>query len=141
MFDEKEILIVEDDVYTALDLAGAVEDANGRVVGPHAFVCDALECLEHVKVDAAILDAQLCDRDVTPLALRLTQMGLPFVIQSGTGLPPALKAVIPDLPVLTKPISPRVVVAHLLGQIRQSTRVISRTSVSMLELPRLVVGG
>ena len=80
MFAEKLVLIVEDDAYIALDLAGAVEDAHGQVAGPVACVRDALDVLETTHVDAAILDAQLCDRDVTPLAMLLKQRGVPFVI-------------------------------------------------------------
>ncbi len=55
MFENRPILIVEDECYLALDLANAVEDWNGKVVGPAATVVEALALLAAEKSGAAIL--------------------------------------------------------------------------------------
>ena len=62
------ILIVEDQAIIALDLESAVEEANGQVIGPASTVREALKLLHANEVDAAILDANLPDGDVTPVA-------------------------------------------------------------------------
>lgn len=113
MFDGKPILIVEDEAMIALCLSLAVEDLNGQVVGPVATVREALELLETATIAAAVLDANLADRDVTPVALHLVERKVPFVIHTGTWVPPDLAALHPDLPVLMKPLSPTVVLARL----------------------------
>lgn len=114
MLTNKIILIVEDNVYLALDLAMAIEDANGRVAGPVASVADALALLASTKISAAVLDCELIDPDVTPIAMQLIEEGVPFVIHKGGDLPPALAAMTPcDVPVLSKPLKPSVVVQLL----------------------------
>lgn len=42
MFSEAPVLIAEDNVYLALDLSMAVEEMQGRVVGPASSVAEAL---------------------------------------------------------------------------------------------------
>jgi len=111
------ILIVEDEALVALALAEAVEDLEGRAVGPVATVTEALALLEHEQVAAAILDANLRDRDVTPLAMQLIEASVPFVVHAGTGLPTDLAARHPDVPVVMKPARSTAVLAALLQQV------------------------
>jgi hypothetical protein len=94
----------------------AVEQHGGTVVGPIDSVAEALLLLASRPPSGAVLDCQLADRDVTPLALRLLELGIPFVINTGTGPPPELAAAAPDLVVLVKPVRPELVVATLAGQ-------------------------
>jgi hypothetical protein len=42
MLEDKPVLIVQDNIYLALDLCSAVEQLQGRVVGPVSSVADAL---------------------------------------------------------------------------------------------------
>lgn len=109
------ILIAEDQVLVALDLAAAVEEQGGVVVGPVAEVAEALAIVEAVPIAAAILDANLLDRDVTPLALRLIERGIPLIIHTGTGLPDTLAQACPALTVVMKPV-PSTMVLEALGQ-------------------------
>jgi DNA-binding NtrC family response regulator len=111
------ILIVEDEPMVALDLALAVEDIEGKPIGPVATVAEALALIDAQVVAAAILDANLLDRDVTPLALALVERSVPFVIHTGTGLPADLAKSHPDLPVVMKPATSTVVLAALLQQV------------------------
>ena len=46
MLGDKAVLIVEDNVYMALDLSQAVEELNGRVIGPVGTVAEALALIE-----------------------------------------------------------------------------------------------
>jgi DNA-binding NtrC family response regulator len=119
LFENRPILIVEDECYLALDLANAVEDWEGRVVGPVATVAEALELLEGQHVAAAILDSQLADGDVTPLARELSARGVPFVIHTGTRLPPELASSLPNVPVVMKPVRSSIVLACLLNEMRE----------------------
>lgn len=111
------ILIVEDEAVVAMDLAFAVEQLEGRPIGPVATVAEALALLEKESVAAAILDANLQDRDVTPLALQLVERCVPFVIHTGTGLPAELAARHPHLPVVMKPARSTAVLAALLQEV------------------------
>ena len=121
MFSAQLILIVEDEPLLAMDLAEAVEELEGVVIGPVSTVATALELLENVSVTAAILDANLLDRDITPVALRLAGAGVTLVVYTGTGLPPEVLAQRPDLPVLRKPATAQLVVKRLICEIQKST--------------------
>ena len=123
MFSAQLILIVEDEPLLAMDLAEAVEDLEGVVIGPVSTVAAALELLETVSVAAAILDANLLDRDITPVALRLASASVPLVVYTGTGLPAEVVAQRPDLPVLRKPAGAQVVVQRLVCEMQKSTAI------------------
>jgi hypothetical protein len=96
---------------------------QGVVVGPVSTVAAALELLDKLSVAAAILDANLLDRDITPVALRLACAGIPLVVYTGTGLPPEVAAQRPDLPVLRKPAAAQVVVQRLVCEMQKPTVV------------------
>ncbi|MES2173788.1 MAG: response regulator [Pseudomonadota bacterium] len=100
------ILIVEDEPIIAMLMAEDVEELGGIVLGPFASVAEALAILADNKVAGAVMDANLLDRDITPVALQLLDRGVPFVIYSGTGLPRALAARDPNVPLEMKPGQP-----------------------------------
>lgn len=118
--DRSAVLIVDDEPFIALDLAMAVEDAGGIVVGPAGSVREALALLERNHVTAAILDVNLSDGDVSPVVEILVARGIPLVFQTGVGLPQALKARYPSLLVYAKPVHSDQLVQSLVGLIRQS---------------------
>jgi DNA-binding response OmpR family regulator len=74
LFSRTRILVVEDDPLTALDLAATVRDTGGTVIGPVASVEEALEILDAIEVDAAILDVNLSDG----CAFRRSRPGIPI---------------------------------------------------------------
>jgi CheY-like chemotaxis protein len=119
MFCDAPILIAEDNLYVALDLSNAVEDRDGRVVGPASTVFEALGLLERHHVAAAIVDCQLGDRDAAPLARLLAQRRVPFVIHTATALPQLIGDLYPEVPVLTKPIQSSAVLTCLLDEMRK----------------------
>jgi len=97
------VFVAEDEPFIAMDLALAIEDAGGEVVGPAASVEEALALLATRTVVAAILDVNLVDGDCTPLVEVLAGHGIPMILQTGVGLPPALAARFPGLVVQIKP--------------------------------------
>jgi len=119
MLTDKAILIVEDDVYLALDLSMAVEGSNGRVVGPVGTVAEALELLESEPVSAALLDSQPADGDVTPVAMLLTKRGVPFVIHACTGLPAGVARSLPEAPLVIKPFHSEQILSRLMSEMQR----------------------
>jgi DNA-binding NarL/FixJ family response regulator len=107
------ILIVEDEPLIALELKAAVEDAGGKVVGPVGSVKGALDLLTADAVVAAILDVELSDGNVVPVATALVQLGIPIVVQSGVDLPADLRRECPDLVHYQKPVSSRLLIEKL----------------------------
>jgi DNA-binding response OmpR family regulator len=99
------ILVVEDEPFIALELKATIEEAGGKVVGPVGSVSAALALLQTCVIAAAVLDVQLIDRDVTPVAEALVARGVPLVFQSARSLPPDLLSRCPDAIVFKKPIS------------------------------------
>ncbi len=113
MLNNSLVLIAEDEAVIALDLTMAVRDAGGRVAGPAASVKRALALIDEMPIEAAILDVNLSDGDISPVAALLLASGIPIVLQTGVGLPADLVARYPDLPVQIKPCTAQSLVAHL----------------------------
>lgn len=107
------VLVVEDEPFIALDLALAIEDAGGDVMGPAASVKEALALLASRSVDGALLDVNLIDGDISPVVERLIALGVPIILQTGVGLPADLAARFPHLVVRIKPF----VAAHMVAQL------------------------
>lgn len=115
--DQLFVLVAEDEPYIALNLAFAVEDAGGRVVGPVASVEEALALLETNPVSAAILDVNLADGDISPVVEILVELGVPIILQTGIGLPPELAARFPGLVVHLKPCHPDKLIEELVAML------------------------
>ena len=103
MLDGALVLIAEDQPIIALAIAFAVANAGGEVAGPVASVKNALELVSSKPIQAAILDVNLIDGEVTPLAEALRARKIPMVLQSGVELPPALAALACDFSLMMKP--------------------------------------
>jgi hypothetical protein len=117
MLEDKPVLIVQDNVYQALDLCAAVEQLDGRVIGPIGTIADALVVLDNEYIAAAVVDCELPDGDMTPLVEALSKKGVPFVIQSTTAIPPEIATVRPGGRVLIKPIQARDVASILAHEV------------------------
>lgn len=114
------VLLLEDDFFTALELAAEIEASGGYVVGPYAAVEVALRAMETERVDGAILDVNLADRDATPVATLLLDRGVPVVINSGSALPAALQALSARLPLIRKPAHPSRATSILAARLHSS---------------------
>jgi DNA-binding NtrC family response regulator len=122
MLGRRRILVADDEVLIASDLAAAVEEAGGEVVGPVASVREGLTLVASEVVHAAILDVRLLDRDVSPLAELLLERGLVVVFHSASPVPREITDRYGDIVLCPKPM--------------QSDQVIYRLAVLMPPLGR-----
>jgi PAS domain S-box-containing protein len=76
-------LLVEDEALVGLMMRAALTDAGYHVIGPYASVGDALIALRSERPDCAVLDINLLDGPVYPLATALADAGVPFVFATG----------------------------------------------------------
>jgi ActR/RegA family two-component response regulator len=102
------VLLVEDDYLIATDLAASLEDLGIEVLGPAGSVQDALELVEShgERLDAAVLDINLRDEGVYPVANALAARGVRFVFTTGydaIAIPESFASV----PRCEKPVDPR----------------------------------
>jgi DNA-binding response OmpR family regulator len=79
----KRILIVEDDVLLAMDLAEQLEALGFDVVGPCMSVAQALSAYEEEGCDVAVLDINLGKETSEIVAKRLRAEEVPFIVASG----------------------------------------------------------
>lgn len=103
----RRILVVEDDYMQAGDLNRHLESLGAEVLGPAATVAEALAFFGEAPMpDAAILDIQLEDETVFPVADALYARGIPFCLLSGqdTWATPDPYA---DVPCAAKPVDLR----------------------------------
>ena len=110
---QRRILVVEDEIFVALDVAATVEDANGTVLGPVGSVRQAIDIINSNEIDAAILDVNLVDGDVEAVLDWLMNRHIFVVIHTGGGLPARLAARYPEVPVFHKPTPPSVLTRTL----------------------------
>lgn len=115
MTDRPAILIAEDDAMIALALELAAIDCGAVVQGPYATVAEAIERIERDLPQAALLDGNLRDGPVTPLARHLIHLGVPLLIHSAHPIPAKLASEFPRLPVMAKPAPPLAVISRLLS--------------------------
>ena len=80
------VLLVEDELFVALDLQDTIENAGFSVDGPYISVASAMSALGSVLPDCAILDVRLADGEVYPVAEALAAAGIPFIFHSGHAL-------------------------------------------------------
>lgn len=109
------ILIVEDELLTAIDVAATVEEAQGTVLGPCSSVQEALNLIEHHTIHAAIVDVNLSDGDISPVLDRLLSHGVFVIIYSSADLPKDMTRRHPNLPFFQKPIPHSVLTRALIN--------------------------
>jgi CheY-like chemotaxis protein len=109
----KTVLLVEDEMFVALDIQMTLEDEGWQVSGPFASAREALEYLETHSADCAILDVRLADGDVFPVADKLEKAGIPFLFHSGHADPKKLEQQYPSSRVCQKPCHPTALIQKL----------------------------
>ena len=119
MLNQVSVLIVEDEPFIALDLAEAVKEARGNVIGPAGSLREALRLIEPGLVQAAVLDVNLSDGDVTPVAEFLIEGGVPVIFYSGLALPAALRERYPFAWFCKKPTPPAQLLNELVALMRK----------------------
>lgn len=103
---QKTILIIEDEFIIAMDLKVMLERLGWRVLGPVPRVAQALRLLEDELPTVALLDVNLGDHLVTPVAEALRSRGVPFAVASAYDKPELVGgAVLVGAPNAGKPTS------------------------------------
>ena len=103
------VLLVEDKSTVALMVEEFLSELGLRVVGPFGSVRDAMRALRETSLDAAVLDINLGNKSVYPVADALLEKKVPIAFISGYGA----EGVDPryaHLPLVQKPIDRRVLV-------------------------------
>ena len=119
------VLVAEDEPFIAVDLALAVADAGGQVVGPAASCDEALAFLKTRTVAAAIVDVDLLDGHCSPVVEVLVDLGVPFILHTAVDLPPALATRFSGLVVQMKPCPAASLVARLAILIAEGGRALA----------------
>ena len=99
----RRILVVEDEILVAGELADDIEELGGLVVGPAYSVSEALVISERSDFDAAILDINLNGKEVFPVSDLLLGRGIPFVFHTGTVKGPSALKLYDGVPDVSKP--------------------------------------
>ena len=110
--DRPRVLVVEDEALIAMEVVATLEDAGYQVVGPAGTVARALDLVERIGCDHAVLDVNLGRETAEPVALRLRALGVPFLSLSGYARaqqPPAFHGA----PALSKPLRPKQLLEEL----------------------------
>jgi DNA-binding response OmpR family regulator len=106
------ILIVEDNPYIAIALEEMLSEQGLVIAGVAGALDDALLLAASAPLDIALLDVNIGDRRIDPVAEALVARGKPFVFTTGygrAGLPEAFL----DHPVVEKPFSMEEILASL----------------------------
>lgn len=83
----RRLLIVEDEALISMLMEDCLGDAGAKIIGSAITVAEALKIIENATLDgglhAAVLDQNLVGELVTPVADRLTALGIPFLFATG----------------------------------------------------------
>ena len=108
-FTKLRLLIVEDEWLIALELQHIVEQLGGTVVGPAGSVEGALQLLSETTPDAALLDANLGEGRVTPVAQACRDRSVPFALVTGYGRLELEEPLLQSAPRVRKPFDSRAI--------------------------------
>ncbi len=107
------ILVAEHEMIVAFDLCDTVEEAGYEVEGPHAGISDAMLAFQKEKPDLAILDVELKDGAVYPLAQKLIDENVPIIFHSDFESAAEVKSRFPDATTLPKPCPPSAMISAM----------------------------
>ena len=107
------VLIMEDEFLVALDLSDMTQDLGFVVEGPFATLTEGIRAIQQHRPDVAILDVQLADGEVYPLADLLMQQGVPIIFHSGHADAHGLMARYPGSRSAGKPCAAELIASYL----------------------------
>jgi CheY-like chemotaxis protein len=98
------ILIVEDDLFVAEDIAVSLQDEGAEVIGPAGSLAEAMDLASRTrKMDGAVLDVNLRRNKTCLVADLLRRRSVPFVFVTGSDEDPRDKG-FRAAPILNKPV-------------------------------------
>ena len=105
------VFVVEDEAILTTDLCDTVAEAGFKVAGPHSNLSSAMRAFRKRKPDVAILDVQLNDGKIFPIARKLADQKIPIIFHSGLAADAEVQARFPNATTLPKPCPPAVMIA------------------------------
>ena len=114
------VLVVEDEMMVSMLIEDMLEDLGCQVVGPASRLEEAIELVNSVELDCAVLDVNLGGQPIFPLADLLREKGAPFAFATGYG-DAGLRDADKGSPVLQKPFREGDL-ARILGELRLRTK-------------------
>ena len=101
----RSILVVEDEVFVALSIEDALVSAGATVIGPAMSVSSGLELLNsETEINGAILDINVDNELVFPIAERLRDQGIPIIFHTAYANVAEMQAAFPDAAICMKPM-------------------------------------
>ena len=104
------VLVAEDEMIVGYDLCDTVSEAGCLVEGPFDDLSSAMLAYQKTKPDVAILDVQLGDGIVYPLAEQMMAENVPVIFHSGQLTPEEVASRFPNAQALQKPCPPAEVI-------------------------------
>ncbi len=98
-------LVLEDTMIIAMDAADILTDMGAKDVRICSNVSDALREIVANTIEVAILDVNLGSEQSLPVAEKLAELGVPFVVATGYGDRGDLTGLYPPCPFVRKPFS------------------------------------
>ncbi|TGQ27677.1 MULTISPECIES: response regulator [unclassified Mesorhizobium] len=109
----RRVLVVEDEYLIAAELAEAITEAGGRVIGPVANPEDASRKIASEDVECATVDIKLGAAATFTVAAELKAHGIPFIFVTGYD-----RTIVPSefsgVRRLVKPVMPDDLIRHLI---------------------------
>lgn len=112
------VLVAEDEWIIGHDLCDTVAEAGYEVEGPYDDIQSAMLAYQKHKPDLAILDVQLGDGIVYPLAEQMMAEDVPVIFHSGQLSPNEVASRFPDARAIAKPAPPAEVIASVQEALR-----------------------
>ena len=113
----KRVLVVEDEMLVALLVEDVLLEAGCIVVGPFSRVPAGLAAARTAMVDVALLDVNVANEKVFPIAYALEERHIPFLFVTGYG-DAALLRDRPDWEACPKPFQPGQLATRLASKVR-----------------------
>jgi CheY-like chemotaxis protein len=95
-------LVIEDEGLVSVLIEDILLDSGCDIAGTASSLAEALDKVETLAFDFAIVDVNLNGLQSAPVAVALAERGVPFVLATGYGAT-GLSESFPDVPTLQKP--------------------------------------
>jgi DNA-binding response OmpR family regulator len=116
----RRVLVVEDEYFLADDIVRALAALGAQTIGPYGDVHEATHVVDRdVAIDAAIMDVNLRDEPIFPLARILRARKVPFVFMSGYDRC-SIDTEFRDVQLWGKPLDIMALTSELTAMIRQA---------------------
>lgn len=107
------ILLAEDEIFVSMALEAELTAEGAEIIGPVMTLAQGIELIDSgVEMDGAILDVNLGDTLVFPLAEMLRDRGIPIIFHTALGEREEFTRDFPEASVCVKPTLPQ----ELIGQ-------------------------